>query len=126
MRDTHIGQRIKKIREGKNYTQEYMSQKLNISQNTYSLIESGSSKLTTDRLKEISTILDVPIESLVNEDFQIFNFNNSTVERFYGFIENLQEENKELTQKLSEQITHLQTENQKLLSLVETLTQKIK
>ena len=126
MRDNHIGHRIKKIRENKNFTQEYMSQRLNISQNTYSLIESGSSKLTTDRLKEISTILEVPVESIITEDFQTYNFTNSHIEKFYGYIETLQEENKELTQKLSDQITHLQTENQKLLSLVETLTQKIK
>ena len=47
-----LGIKIKKIRESKNYTQEYMSNKLNISQNTYSKIESGGIKLTVDRLKK--------------------------------------------------------------------------
>ena len=37
-----LGIKIKKIRESKNYTQEYMSNKLNISQNTYSKIETIS------------------------------------------------------------------------------------
>jgi transcriptional regulator with XRE-family HTH domain len=101
-----------------------MSSKLNISQNTYSKLESGGIKLTTDRLKEISKILDVPIENLLKDEFQTFNFDNSHIEKFYGYIENLQEENKELTQKLSDQVTYLQNENERLLKIIEKLTGK--
>ena len=124
--NTQIGTRIKRVREGKNYTQEYMSGKLNISQNTYSKIESGGIKLTTDRLNEISKILEVPVENLLKEDLQTFNFTNSHVEKFYGYIENLQEENKELTHKLGEQISYLQKENERLLKIIESLTGKLK
>ena len=56
----NIGNKIKRYREQKNYTQAYMSDKLNISQNTYSKIETGGIKLTGDRLKEISDILETP------------------------------------------------------------------
>jgi transcriptional regulator with XRE-family HTH domain len=120
----NIGTKIKRIREGRNYTQEYVSGRLKISQNTYSKIESGSIKLTTDRLKEISKILEVPVESLLNEDSQVFNFTNSHVEKFYGYIENLQEENKDLNKKLGEQITYLQQENERLLKVIEKLSGK--
>jgi len=116
-----VGERIKRYREGKNFTQEYIAGKLNISQNTYSKIESGGIKLTTDRLKNIAEILQVPVEELLNGEKQTYNFNNSHIEKFYGYIETLQEENKELTQMLNDQIKYLQSENERLLKVVETL-----
>ena len=117
------GNKIKKIREFKNYTQDYMSDKLGISQNTYSKIESGQSKLDTDRLKQISEILQVPVESIL-DDTPTFNFNNSHNNSFYaGYVLNLQEENKEMAQGtikiLQDQIVHLQRENDRLLTLLE-------
>ncbi len=114
---------IKKHRELKNYTQEYMADRLNISQNTYSKLENGGIKLTVDRLKQISEILETPIEELLSVDTNVYNFNNSHVEKFYGYIETLQEDNKELTTNtmnfLQSQILHLQKENERLLSLLD-------
>lgn len=122
----NIGYKIKRYREQKNYTQAYMSDKLNISQNTYSKIETGGIKLTVDRLNEISEILEVPVEQLLSKESQIFNFNNSSVEKFYGYIETLQEDNKELTQTtisaLTQTINHLQKENEKLLNIIDKLS----
>ena len=118
--------KIKKHRELKNYTHEYMADRLNISQNTYSKIETGGIKLTVDRLKQISEILETPIEELLSADSNIYNFNNSHIDKFYGYIETLQEENKELTTTtvnfLQSQILHLQKENEKLLSLLGKLS----
>lgn len=116
-----VGQRIKRLRENKNYTQEYMSDRLNISQNTYSKIETGGIKLTVERLKQISEILDTPVEEILNNEKQTFNFHNSNIEKFYGYIETLQEDNKELTlttiKILNEQLSYLQKENERLLNL---------
>lgn len=117
-----LGIKIKKIRESKNYTQEYMSNKLNISQNTYSKIETGGIKLTVDRLKQISEVLDVSLEDILNNESQVFNFHNSNIDKFYGYIETLHEDNKELLQTtiklLNEQITYLKSENEKLLKII--------
>jgi transcriptional regulator with XRE-family HTH domain len=118
----NLGYKIKKIREQKNYTQAYMSDRLNISQNTYSKIETGGIKLTVDRLKQISDILETPMESILNNDNQVFNFNNSTIEKFYGYIETLHEDNKESLQNiiklLNLQLEHLRSENEKLTSFI--------
>jgi transcriptional regulator with XRE-family HTH domain len=117
-----LGVKIKKIRESKNYTQEYMSNQLNISQNTYSKIETGGIKLTVDRLKQISDVLDVTIEDIMSNETQTFNFHNSNIDKFYGYIETLHEDNKELQQTtiklLNEQITYLKSENDKLLKII--------
>ena len=115
---------IKTIRERKNLTQEFVANQLGMSQNNYSNIENGTVKLTIDRLIEISKILDVSAEELIANESQTFNFHNSNIEKFYGYIENLQEENKELTHTtikiLSDQITYLQKENERLYNLLES------
>jgi transcriptional regulator with XRE-family HTH domain len=117
--------KIKKYRELKNYTQEYMAEKLDISQNTYSKIENGGIKLTVDRLKQISDILETPVEEIINGENQVYNFHNSNIEKFYGYIESLHEDNKELTMTtikiLNDQLTYLQKENERLLTVLEKI-----
>jgi transcriptional regulator with XRE-family HTH domain len=66
--------KIKQIRELKNFTQEYMAQKLGLSTRAYSKIESGETQLTINRLNEISAIMGVPpMEVLGFDDKQVFN-----------------------------------------------------
>jgi transcriptional regulator with XRE-family HTH domain len=56
---------IRKIREFRNYTQEYLALKLNISQNAYSKIELGYTKITLERLFQIAQILDIDLLELI-------------------------------------------------------------
>lgn len=70
-----VGLKIKKLRELKSLTQEYMAQQLNVSQSTYSRFEKDDSDLTISQLKQISKLLDVKFEELVdNEKNIIFNY----------------------------------------------------
>jgi transcriptional regulator with XRE-family HTH domain len=62
---------IRKIREYRNYTQDYLAAKLSISQNAYSKIELGYSKITLDRLFQIAIILDVTVMQLICVDHRI-------------------------------------------------------
>jgi transcriptional regulator with XRE-family HTH domain len=121
----HVGSRIKKLREAKNFTQEFMANNLKISQNSYSRIETENVKLTTERLKEIAQILDVPAEFILTNEAPNFSVNNSTVDKYYGFIEHLHEDQKELFQKsiqiLEDQLKHYQAENKRLMTLVEKM-----
>lgn len=63
---------IRKLREFRNYTQDYLAAKLSISQNAYSKIELGYSKLTLDRLFQIAIILEVEVIQLLNLDYTEF------------------------------------------------------
>ena len=56
---------IRKVREYRNYTQDYLAAKLDISQNAYSKIELGYSKITLDRLFHIALILEVQVTELL-------------------------------------------------------------
>ncbi|HET9056843.1 MAG TPA: helix-turn-helix transcriptional regulator [Chitinophagaceae bacterium] len=63
---------IKKIREDRHLTQEYVAQKMGISQNAYSKIENNITQLTINHLKKISEILDVSVNDLLKDDFEIY------------------------------------------------------
>jgi len=63
-----VAANIRKIREFRNYTQDYLAAKLTISQNAYSKIELGYSKLTVERLFQIASVLDVKVMQLIVVD----------------------------------------------------------
>lgn len=52
--------KIKRLREERNYTQEYVAEALGISQNAYSRVESNQTHLTTDRLSKLAQLFEVP------------------------------------------------------------------
>lgn len=62
---------IRKIREHRNYTQEYLAAKLHISQNAYSKIELGYTKITVERLFQISEILETDPVDIINDEGEI-------------------------------------------------------
>jgi transcriptional regulator with XRE-family HTH domain len=59
---------IRKKREQKNYTQEYLAYKLNISQNAYSKIELGYTKITVERLFQIADVLEITAGELLDAE----------------------------------------------------------
>ncbi|MGY3054553.1 transcriptional regulator with XRE-family HTH domain [Pedobacter sp. UYEF25] len=61
-----VASNIRKIREYKGYTQDYLAAKLKISQNAYSKLELGYSKLTVDRLFKIANILGLEAKLLIS------------------------------------------------------------
>lgn len=77
---TTIKNKIKNIRELKNYTQEYMAEKLGVTQAGYSKIEKGKTSLSYEKLVEIGRILDVSVEDIISFDYdRYFNsFNRIT------------------------------------------------
>ena len=73
----NIGTNIRKIRDLKGFSQEFMANRLTISQRQYSRIEKNETELTLSKLETISDVLEVSIEQLLGFDDQhIFNNNN--------------------------------------------------
>lgn len=111
-----IGNKIKKIRELKNYTQEYMAQSLNLSINGYGKIERDEVDITIGRLNDIAKILGIDaLQILGFDEKKIFNIthnhNNNAVgiiqndDGYKTFIMHLQEENKELRTQINRLLT---------------------
>lgn len=65
------GSVIRKYRELRNYSQEYVAGKMGISQNAYSKIENNITQLTVSHIRQISAILEVSIMDLLKDDFEI-------------------------------------------------------
>lgn len=68
-------QKIKNIRELKDFTQEYMAEQLGITQAAYSKIETGQTKLTPNKISDIAEIFDMDASDLIDLDMQKY-FNN--------------------------------------------------
>ncbi|GAA4326443.1 hypothetical protein GCM10023149_29270 [Mucilaginibacter gynuensis] len=60
-----VADNIREARLLRNYSQDYMALKLNISQNAYSKIELGYTRLTYNRLVEIAEILNFSEQKLL-------------------------------------------------------------
>lgn len=67
------GSIIRKYRELRNYSQEYVAGKMGISQNAYSKIENNITQLTVSHIRQISAILEVSITDLLKDEFEIRN-----------------------------------------------------
>lgn len=76
-----IGERLRKARLEKNYTQEYLAEKMNVSVAFLSRIERGSSHINLKRLTEICKLLEVSEGEILNgsvtnpETYLISEFN---------------------------------------------------
>ncbi|WP_118974868.1 helix-turn-helix domain-containing protein [Taibaiella koreensis] len=61
-----FSKKLKILREINNYTQEYVARVLDISQNAYSLIEKGTTKITLDRIEVLAELYKTTPSELVN------------------------------------------------------------
>lgn len=120
--------KIKELRIKNNLTQEQMAEVLHISQNAYSLIESGKTRLVDEeRINIIAKKFGIsPMELGLFEGLGITqNFNEKVENGYINYIETLNQDNKELTQALLEQlnikgkqIDQLFTSNAQLMQLL--------
>ncbi|MTH16109.1 helix-turn-helix transcriptional regulator [Flavobacterium sp. LC2016-01] len=84
---TSIKNKIKSIRELKNYTQEYMAEQLGVTQAGYSKIEKGKTVLSYVKLVEIARILEVSVEDIISFDSErYFNSFNKVIGNNNGSI----------------------------------------
>jgi transcriptional regulator with XRE-family HTH domain len=103
MKKATINYKLRKIRELKNLSQDYLARELDISTRAYSMIETGERSLNTDRLEHICEILEI-------EPHEVFMFDsenvlkNSVAHEQYRFYERLLEEKDKIISILTEQL----------------------
>jgi transcriptional regulator with XRE-family HTH domain len=73
---------IRDVRLYKNYSQEYLAKKLKISQNAYSKIECGNTKVTLKTLIAIAEVLGIGLIEIENvrEDAEVISYIPKTPE----------------------------------------------
>jgi len=94
-----IGFNIRKIREAKGFSQDYMANVLDISQASYARLENEDTKVTVDRLYKIAEVLDTNIIDFFSADIVTIQ-NQNNYEGSYGLVQNLTIENKDIYEKL--------------------------
>jgi|TARA_B110000238_G_C15834715_1_gene314312 transcriptional regulator with XRE-family HTH domain len=108
-----IGLKIRKLRELKGYSQEYMAERLTISQRAYSKLERNETKLDWGRITDVSSILEIePMDLISFDDNLIFNnchqsgkintINNQIDERLVSLFEKRMEKMEEEVKFLRE------------------------
>ncbi|MDR9488104.1 helix-turn-helix transcriptional regulator [Salibacter sp.] len=103
MKKATINYKLRKIRELKNLSQEYIARELDISTRAYSMIETGERPLNTERLEHICEILEI-------EPYEVYMFDsenvlkNSVAHEQYRFYERLLEEKDKTISILTEQL----------------------
>ncbi|MCZ2298529.1 MAG: helix-turn-helix domain-containing protein [Chitinophagales bacterium] len=71
------GNKIKKLRELRNFTQGYMAEKLGISQSNYARLENDEVGISNERLKQIADVLETTKENILSFDEKyVFNVHN--------------------------------------------------
>ena len=71
--------KIKELRKLNEFSQQYIANKLNISQEAYSKIERNKTRLNWDKLNQLSEILNVNIWDLIDNNKEIDNINFANV-----------------------------------------------
>ena len=80
-----IGEKIRKIRILKGYSQEFVSEKLNIKQPEYSKIENDKSKITLNIIEKLSHLFEINVIEIINfNDEKAFktNYNEKSNDLF--------------------------------------------
>ncbi len=115
-----LGNRIRKVREIKGYSQENIAQTLGMSITGYGKIERDEVSINMDRLTRISEILGVGVETIIGFDENVaFNNFNSKIEQQIGRYD-MPEEMRKLYEEnialLKDKISYLEEEINRLRS----------
>ena len=104
-----VGNKIRKVRELKGFSQDYMASQLAMSQRAYSKLEREEIKLDWQRIQQISSILEIdPIDLVSFDDNLVFNNSPQSGKNNTNTIHNHFPE--ELKKSYEERIKHLEEE----------------
>lgn len=124
--------KIRTLREQRQWTQDDMADKLGMSKNGYGKIERGESRVSLDKLEKLAQIFDVDIIELINHYDKgivcLIGENHGQNANYYGISEKLQHENEKLVLELrlkDELLKQQAREIEHLQNMIELLQQKI-
>ena len=129
------GQKLRLLREYRNYSQVYIADQLGITQNAYSRIENNQTRLTAERLEKLAAILKVPLMELLSEKEPVIQFCSDAEqpaareEQWKEMIENTRQlygqvicGKDEKIALLETEINFLRKERDRIIRLLEKLT----
>ena len=121
MNNDIIGKNIRKFRELKGYSQEYMANEMELTQASYAKLESNTTKISVERLFTIAKLLETDVADILELNKQTI-YHQDIKEHSIGHqeVQNLHQDNKEVYEKL------LQSKDEQIALLKSLLSQYIK
>jgi transcriptional regulator with XRE-family HTH domain len=139
------GQKLRLLREFRNYSQEYIAEKLGITQNAYSRIENNQTRITAERLGRLAVILNIPPMELLSDTEPVISFSppppappppsasaftsSFREDHWKEMIENTRQLYSQVINSKDEKIAHLENEvhilrkeRDRIMHLIEKLT----
>lgn len=126
-----INEKIRKIRELKNFSQESMAEQLQMSVNGYAKIERGEVGVQIDKLEQIAQVFGIEVIDLLSIDrnFVFLNAENSSnsanyyssPEQYVFEIDNLKQQVSHLQNLLAEKNEFIEQQRQQITTLHELL-----
>lgn len=121
-----LATKLRMLREIHQYTQEYVASVLDISPNTYSLMEKGQATFSIQRIEALAKLykLDIADFLRMNDQTIIQNIthSNGICSDNVNINQGLRDDEKKLYEKA---ITRLEEQNNKLMALLEKLSDKL-
>ncbi len=105
-----LGMVIRSTRESRGFSQDYMSEMLDIAQSTYANIESGKTLITMDRLLHIAQILEMNIHQMIDQVSLLAGkeyFQISSTQQRYDLIPDTREAYDQLITEMKSEIIFL-------------------
>lgn len=109
--------KLRELRKQKGVTQENMANALHKSQNAYSLIEQGKSKLDAELIPDICNILNITPIDLFDSGHQ-FTFNEKVENGYATYIQTLNATNQEIINMLKSELEEKNKTIQQLLAKI--------
>jgi len=134
--------KIKRLRDNKGWSQDYMAEVLGMSQPAYSKLESGHTKLTFDKASQLAKVFEIEPEYFFSSDATYIHYGkdnsfgpvqNNTINYIDDnqrvLFEKLIHDKEQRIEDLQNQISFLKGElssaNSKLSKLINKLTDKL-
>ena len=116
-----VGEKLKKIRELKNFTQEYMASRLEMSQSGYGKIERDETEVSYQKLEKIAEVFGIKVEDIINfNEKLVFNVMHNNTGNGYVVNQGISDKEKELYEQIiaqqKEEILYLRELVEKLRS----------
>lgn len=119
-----VGQKIKTLREIRNYTQDYMASSLDLSTTAYGKIERDETEVTLTRIEQIAKILETNVGNILEFDpakiYNITHADNAAMGNNNVYYNDL------LIKQFQEEASHLRKENSTLLQKIFELLNRLK
>lgn len=96
-----IGDKLRKLREYNNYTQEYVAEQLNVRPNTLSDYERGKVRVSREKLELASKLFQVDMNLFFSQEPLTFNIRDGRgATNGYNVIQDLHISNEKLNERL--------------------------